>query len=59
MGSVLIGSVNIYRYFNVQMAHNQVLYMGASEIIHALLKTVLSAEQIALIVFSANKARSL
>jgi hypothetical protein len=41
------------------MAHNQVLYMGVSEIIHALLKTVQSAEQIARIAFSANKVRSL
>ena len=56
MGNVLTGSVNISRYFNVQTAHNQVLFMGASEIIHARLKTVLSAEQIALFVFSASKA---
>ena len=41
------------------MAHNQVLYMDVSEIIHALLKTVLSAGQIAHIAFSANKVRSL
>ena len=59
MGSVLTGSVNICRYFNVQTGRNQVLFMGASEIIHARLKTVLSVEQIALIVFSANKAKLL
>lgn len=44
MGNVLIESLNTYRYSNVQMGHNQVLYTGASEIHHALRMTVLSAE---------------